>query len=203
MSKLFRYYGLRVPKGHYIFREGDEADSMYMIHQGMVKISKTIGNLEKRIQILNEGEFVGEMAIINSLPRSADAIALEDCELIKMDRESFDGTIKKNRQFAQSFISFLSERLRDTTEQLTRYYDSDHRQRIHCEILKEILRKGKKDSSGKWQLMEMDSFIENYNTTRAFDHTDVMPFIEELSRNGQITLKTDQKGKRWIAFKLY
>jgi CRP-like cAMP-binding protein len=104
MSKLFRYFGIHVPKGEYLFREGDEADTLYLIHKGSVKISKSVGNLEKRIQVLREGEFVGEMAVINSLPRSADAVALEDCDLIKMDRVSFDSTIEKNRQFALSFI---------------------------------------------------------------------------------------------------
>ncbi len=80
--------------------------------------------------MLREGEFVGEMAVINSLPRSADAVALEDCELIKMDRVSFDNTIEKNKQFALSFISFLSVRLRDTTDQLAEYYDRNHHRRF-------------------------------------------------------------------------
>jgi CRP-like cAMP-binding protein len=199
MSKLFRYFGIRVSKGEYIFREGDEADTLYLIHKGSVKISKSVGNLEKRIQVLREGEFVGEMAVINSLPRSADAVALEDCELIKMDRVSFDSTIEKNKQFALSFISFLSVRLRDTTDQLAEYYDRNHHLEVLNELLMEIIRNGRKDQSGKWQLVKLDDFVGHYNMIHRVDHVDIMAMIDELVRRDEVRLKTDQARKTWIA----
>src|SRR4030042_430857 len=82
MSKLVKYFGVSFKKGDYIFREGDLADVMYMIHKGKVQISKGTGTFNEKIRILGEGEFIGEMAVINSKPRSASAVAVENCVLI-------------------------------------------------------------------------------------------------------------------------
>ncbi|MCP4136346.1 MAG: cyclic nucleotide-binding domain-containing protein [bacterium] len=119
MSKLFDHYGSTYKKGDYIFREGDSANYLYMIHEGRVQITKKAGGMEKEINILEEGEFFGEMAIINFKPRSANARAVIDCKLIRMDRESFYNSVKDNNQFAVTVIQYLSDRLRETDEELT------------------------------------------------------------------------------------
>ncbi len=202
MSKLFKYFGVIIKEGEYIFREGDEADCMYLIHRGRVKISKSRGNVEKRIQILEDGEFVGEMAIINSLPRSADALALEECELIRMDRASYSTTIEKNRQFALSFIQFLSKRLRDTTDQLTLLSEKERSRKVFVEIVKDMMIQGKQDKNGKWQLLKLQPFIERYNRTHLIDQEDIMAVLDELIHEDQIRLKTDQNQQTWIALPL-
>ncbi len=202
MSKLFKYFGIIVKEGEYIFREGDEADCMYLIHSGKIKISKSRGNVEKRIQILKEGEFVGEMAIINTLPRSADALALEECQLIRMDRMSYETTIQKNRQFALSFIQFLSQRLRDTTEQLTTLSEKDRVQKVFIEIIRDMMVHGKQDKNGKWQLLKLQPFIERYNKTHLIDQEDIMGVLDEMMKNEQIRLKSDQNQQTWIALPL-
>lgn len=199
MSKLFKYFGINVKEGEYIFREGDEADCMYLIHKGRIKISKSRGNVEKRIQILEEGEFVGEMAIINSLPRSADAVALEESDLIRMDRVSYDNTIEKNRQFALSFIQFLSKRLRDTTDQLSSLHEENRAQKMFIAILQEILLYGKKDQKGKWHLVQMQPFIERYSQGDLIDQEDIMTVLDELIKKERIKLKTDSNRQTWIA----
>ncbi|MBP6993261.1 MAG: cyclic nucleotide-binding domain-containing protein [Spirochaetes bacterium] len=72
-----------------MFRENDPADVMYMIHKGKVLISKGADSFDEIIQVL------GEMAVINEMPRSASGVALEDCLLIKMDRVSFPSCERK------------------------------------------------------------------------------------------------------------
>ncbi|HPV43838.1 MAG TPA: cyclic nucleotide-binding domain-containing protein, partial [Spirochaetota bacterium] len=131
MSKLVKYFGVNFKKGDYIFREGEAADVMYMIHKGKVQISKGMGTFDEKIRILGEGEFIGEMAVINSMPRSANALAVEDCVLIKMDRESFDKTVQKNHEFSVSVIQLLSDRLRETDEMLMVYAKNDRVQRLY------------------------------------------------------------------------
>lgn len=199
MSKLFKYFGIVVNEGDRIFREGDEADCMYLIHKGRIKISKSRGNVEKRIQILEEGEFVGEMAIINSLPRSADAVALEETHLIRMDRVSYDNTIEKNRQFALSFIQFLSKRLRDTTDQLSFLSEQDRVQKMFIEILQDMMENGKQDQKGKWRLLRLQPFIDRYNKSSFIDQEDIMSILDELIKDERIKLKTDSTGQTWIA----
>ena len=134
MSKLFDYYGIKIDKGEYIFREGDDASFLYMIHKGQVEISKSKGDRKEVLQVLKEGEFLGEMAIIDSLPRSADAMALEDCELIRMDDESFDSSIKDNHTFALSVIHCLSDRLRQTSNAVTVVSENSKIQLLQIEL---------------------------------------------------------------------
>ncbi len=200
MSRLYRNYGIFVPQGEYVFSEGDEADVLYLIHKGKVKITKHSGGTEKLVQILEEGEFVGEMAIINSLPRSADAVAIVDCQLIKMDRESFYRTIEKNRQFAKSVIEFLSTRLRDTTDQLAFFSERDETNNLYIDILAEMISKGKTDGSGAWVLLKLDDFLGS-GRAGGIDRSAVMTTINSLIVNGKIKLKTDKNNRTWLAVK--
>ena len=66
----------KLPSGEVIFREGDPADRMFVVLSGKVRISKQIpGAGEEALAILERGDYFGEMALIDSLPRSADARA--------------------------------------------------------------------------------------------------------------------------------
>ena len=118
MSKLLQQYGKTFRKGEYLFREGDRADYAYMIHKGSIDINKMVGDKLKRISTLGEGEFVGEMALISGGTRSANAVAAEDCECIRMDRVSFENLLKENHLFAIQVVKMLSRRLYDTDRAL-------------------------------------------------------------------------------------
>ena len=199
MSKLVKYYGVNFKQGDYIFREGDAADVMYMIHRGRVQISKGLGSFDENIRILGEGEFVGEMAIINVKPRSASAVAMEDCILIKMDRESFNETIKKNHEFSVSVIQFLSERLRETDELLMKYANQERIGRLLAEILLEMLGSGKRDASGHWSLLNMESFQKDAARHLDWSRDYIRTVLAELIDSNRITIKKDRSGAEWIA----
>jgi CRP-like cAMP-binding protein len=202
MSKLVKYFGVSFKKGDYIFREGDPADVMYMIHKGKVQISKGIGTFDEKIRVLEEGEFIGEMAVINSKPRSASAIAVENCVLIKMDRESFEETVAKNHEFSVSVIRLLSERLRETDELLMVYAKEDRIQKLHTLILSEMLTAGKRDGSGRWRLLNKDSFVDMAAERLKWDRNNVMSVIAELIAMDRIKLKEDRQGSGWLAFEI-
>jgi CRP/FNR family cyclic AMP-dependent transcriptional regulator len=202
MSKLVKYFGVSFKKGDYIFREGDAADVMYMIHKGKVQISKGTGTFNEKIRVLGEGEFIGEMAVINSMPRSASAVAVENCVLIKMDRESFDETVMKNHEFSVSVIRLLSERLRETDELLMVYAKEDRIQKLYTLILSEMLSAGKRDGSGRWRLLNKDSFADLAAERLKWDRSYVMSVIAELIAMDKIQLKEDRQGSGWLAVKI-
>jgi CRP-like cAMP-binding protein len=202
MSKLVRYFGVHFKKGDYVFREGEAADVMYMIHKGRVQISKGHGSFDENIRVLEEGEFIGEMAVINSMPRSASAVAMEDCILIKMDRDSFNETIRKNHEFSVSVIQLLSERLRETDELLMGYAKQDRIRKLHVEILAQMLTGGKRDSSGKWSLLNMERFLQHATRDLAWSREFVRTVVAELIDCGRMTIKKDRAGAEWIAVPL-
>lgn len=202
MSKLVKYFGVNFKQGDYIFREGDAADVMYMIHKGRVQISKGLGSYDEKIRILGEGEFIGEMAVINDKPRSASAVAVNDCVLIKMDRDSFNETIKNNHEFSVSVIQLLSERLRETDELLMKYANQERIGRLFAEILLQMLASGKRDAAGRWSLLNMGSFqrdaARNLNWSRDYFRT----VLAELIEGKRIMIKKDRSGEEWIAIPL-
>jgi CRP/FNR family cyclic AMP-dependent transcriptional regulator len=65
-----------------IFFEHEPGDSFYLIQSGQVKIVRIMGDIEKILDILNPGEFFGEMAILEETARSASAITLDSCSVL-------------------------------------------------------------------------------------------------------------------------
>jgi uncharacterized membrane protein len=110
-----------VTSGTAIFRAGDTDDSLCLIESGRVRISMTDED-DKRVVLaeLAEGDFFGEMALIDGKPRSADAIAIEDARLAVLSREDFLSFVRGNPDVAVEMISAVSHRLRRTDELLRR-----------------------------------------------------------------------------------
>ncbi len=107
-----------VPKGQIIFREGEIGTDMFIIQKGKVRIYKDVDGYDQTLAVFEKGDFFGEMAILEGLPRTATAEAEEDCELIKINSANFVTMIKANPEIAIRIMRKLSLRLRETTEQL-------------------------------------------------------------------------------------
>ncbi len=106
-------------KGEALFRKGDEGNSLYIVKSGRIKIvlPSDAGD-EVSPAILSEGDFFGEMALLDGMPRSADAIALEPTELFALNRSDFFSFLLNNEKAIQSIFSNLSMRLRRTDDLL-------------------------------------------------------------------------------------
>ena len=106
-------------KGEALFRKGDEGTSLYIVKSGSVKIvlPSDLGD-EVAPAILSEGDCFGEMALLDGMPRSADAVALEPSELLALNQKNFLAFLKGNETAIQSILSYLSMRLRKTDDLL-------------------------------------------------------------------------------------
>jgi len=108
-----------VPNGAALFRAGDQGDAMYLIESGRVRI--TISDDDQKEIVLAElaqGDFFGEMAIIDGKQRSADATVAEDARLAVLSRENFLGFIHDNPKVALEMLSASFARLRRTDKLL-------------------------------------------------------------------------------------
>ncbi len=103
-------------KGEIIFSEGDTGNEMYLIKSGNVRIYKLTGRIQHTLAVLKEGNFFGEMAILDQSPRSASAEASTDVELVIFDKEAFISNIRKN-PFIEFVVNELISRLRVTSNQ--------------------------------------------------------------------------------------
>ena len=86
----------KLADGEVLFREGERGDVMYLIREGKIKITKGGDDDEKVLAVLKEGDFFGEMAIIDGSPRSASAIAATPASLLVIDKETFKSKIREN-----------------------------------------------------------------------------------------------------------
>jgi len=113
----------KVGKNEFIFREGDLGDAFYLIVTGSVRISTLVPGVgEEALTILREGEYFGEMALIDDAPRSASAIANDDTMLLCIGKDDFRKLLERQTDIAYKllwiFTKTLSARLRKTDEQL-------------------------------------------------------------------------------------
>lgn len=99
--------------GAYVFREGDPGSEMFIIQEGQVEILKDIGGQAIRVALLDEGDFFGEMSILEDLPRVASARAVGPCVLLSIDSSTFDQMARHNPEIPVRMLRKLSRRLRD------------------------------------------------------------------------------------------
>ena len=108
-------------KGTEIIKEGTLSDCAYIIESGRVQVSKTLSNGEAQvIGILEENDIFGEMSLIDSFPRSATVLALEDCTISVMTQEIFNSLSKHNPKALMPILKVLVSRLRKVLNILER-----------------------------------------------------------------------------------
>ena len=98
-----------------IFNEGDHGDSLYIIISG--KVSVTRGG--KSIAMLEQGNCIGEMSLLDQEPRSAGALAIEDSILLKIDQEGFYELMSSNPDIMKQIVMMLTRRVREMNKKLT------------------------------------------------------------------------------------
>jgi CRP/FNR family transcriptional regulator, cyclic AMP receptor protein len=108
----------RVPAGRIIFRKGDAPDSCcYLILKGAVKVSlPTRSGQETLLAVLGRGDVVGEMALLDLLPRSATVTALKACELCQLTTATLEWLAREDFAIYRHLLSALSARVRAGNE---------------------------------------------------------------------------------------
>ena len=107
----------RVQAGAVVFREGDAPDGCYLILKGAVKVCVCEPDGQQSLlAILGQGDVVGEMALLDRLPRSATVTALKGCELCHLNTAVFDRLAQTDIAVYRQLLLVLSARLRAGNE---------------------------------------------------------------------------------------
>jgi CRP/FNR family transcriptional regulator/CRP/FNR family cyclic AMP-dependent transcriptional regulator len=105
--------------GEAIFHRDDPGQMLYIIKEGKVKICLiSPDGQEISLVVFGKGEYFGEFSLLDGLPRSADAIALEKVECYTLQRADFHNVIMKKPRIAIQVMEVLCERLRKTDQQV-------------------------------------------------------------------------------------
>jgi CRP/FNR family transcriptional regulator, cyclic AMP receptor protein len=108
-----------VRRGTTIFAKGDPATALMAVLWGSVKISvPTSGGHDAVLNIIDPGQVFGEIALLDGQPRTADAVAMTDCELMVIARRDFIPFLRSEPDVALKLIESLCARIRRTSEQV-------------------------------------------------------------------------------------
>jgi CRP-like cAMP-binding protein len=106
---------VRLAAGNTLFLAGDSDDDCYRIEDGLLKVTMVSHSGDERIlAFVGRGDIVGELSIIDGLPRSASVVAVRDATLSCLSRTAFETFAKKNPELYKSLVELLAKRLRGT-----------------------------------------------------------------------------------------
>src|SRR5205085_7860564 len=92
------------PAGERIFAQGELGTEMFIIQDGVVEIVKEISGETHLLSTLEKGDFFGEMAVLDDVPRSADAVARTEVRLLVINGARFDEMLRRNPEIAVRII---------------------------------------------------------------------------------------------------
>jgi len=101
-------------KGEMLFEEGDQGDVMYLIDSGEIEILKSSAQRQVLLNVLNPGDVVGEMALLDESPRMAGARAGSPTTLLAISKATFDDLLDQSPSAARSMFDIVISRLRST-----------------------------------------------------------------------------------------
>lgn len=105
--------------GYVLFLAGDAGDSAYLIGDGLIRLTlATAAGRELNVRMATAGDLIGEIAILDSGPRSADAVAVTDVTAYSISASALAGLFTEWPNIARSIIALLCKRLRTTTAQM-------------------------------------------------------------------------------------
>ena len=114
----FQNFMVRYGGNERIFTEGDLGTTMYIVQSGKIRLFRVVDGQKRVHGMMEKGDFFGEMSILEGLPRTISAEAVEDAELIEINSMTFDKMIKGNIEIAIRMLRKLSIRLRETERRL-------------------------------------------------------------------------------------
>ena len=179
------------PKNKTIVEEGAPGDYMYIIVEGRVKVTKLSGDgREKILELLDVGDFFGEMSLFDEAPRSASVKGLSQVRILALARNDFLRLLARSPDLALSVIQELTRRLRQVDEQAS----SLSFQRVKARTMGLLVRMAK-DESGQ----------EGRRKTPVLTHQQIADMIgtsRETVTRAIKGLKTDgwleQEGKHYL-----
>ena len=103
-------------KGDVIIKQGTIGDCLYIIQQGSVEVIIESEEGDKKVAVLTEKDFFGEMGLFGKDVRSCTVRAIDDVKVLTIDKRNFYKTIQNDPSLAFNLLEKMSKRLKDTNK---------------------------------------------------------------------------------------
>jgi CRP-like cAMP-binding protein len=111
--------------GDIVFAEGDKGTEMFIVQEGKVVVTRKVAGADVFLATLERGDFFGEMALLESLPRSATCRALGNTRLLAIRSGELLMKIRRDPTFAVEMLQHMSRRIRYLDEQIAEAMESE------------------------------------------------------------------------------
>lgn len=175
-------------KGQMILRQGDEGNSLFVIVAGRVRIfTLSPDGYELSVSIVDQGNFFGEMALLDGEPRSANVEAMQRTEVLVLHRQAFRNHLLSNPIAAIHVIETLSQRLRHTTESAEELVSLTVPQRVVRKLLDLVERYGVQQRDGV--LIDLDLSQEAFASLAGTTRESANRVLSRLREQGVVQIE--------------
>lgn len=191
-SKISGGIGRRLlyKQGERIFSEGQPGKEMYVVESGRIKIFLTAQDRELTLAILKKGDFFGEMALLEDLPRSASAAAVETTRLIAIGKGDFKFLIQEHPEIAMKVLGRFSTRLRDADNLINLLLLGDVTGCVIHELVKQVVViYGSEDNIPKECVIPLS--MQQLSESTGLDIEPIEQVMSELKRSGLASVEDD------------
>lgn len=115
----------KIERDHYLFREGDPPDAMYVIKSGKFAVVKTKQTSEIVLAEIGPGAMVGEMAFFDNKPRSASVKALKDSEVIALPYKALHSQFASFPEWCKAIMRTVNDHLRNANQRIKQLEKND------------------------------------------------------------------------------
>jgi len=194
----------RLKAGETLFQIGDIGDGCYRLEIGVLKVSLISPQIKERIiSILTAGTIVGDLALIDGLPRSAAVSALIDCELSFLSRVAFERLARDHPEIYRYFVNVLAARLREADDTIASLAFLPIKGRVARALLSLAENLGKEMDSGQILIsrtinqedIAAMAGVARENTSRILSEWERMGLVTKLSDSYRIDDKAKLKGE--------
>lgn len=207
-SDLTRTY----PKSAMIFSEYQTGAEMFIIQEGVVRIARVVDGAEITLALLHKGDMFGEMSLLENKPRSACAIAHENCKLMTVNRANFDQMVSSQAQLIARLTTTFADRLWSMYRQLVNTQMRDLREKmidmiaLQLEVKKVAASKGIPYLTGytpeeiadlcsipQEQLAQAESLLDRDQLVRVIEGKITVPDVNELIKQAAFYRKQNSR----------
>lgn len=195
----------KVVKDTYLFREGDAPDAMYIIKSGGFAITKTKGTSEIVLAEIQSGAMVGEMAIFDKKPRSANVKATKDSEVVALPYEALEKQLDALPVWIKAIMKTLNENLREANKKIRLLENSNpDTERYPPHVINKLLsiinlvghKYGQKNENGPGILVPANR-LRNFTIQIFQEPTNKMESMQQaLQQMGYFTIEDLGEGKK-------
>lgn len=187
VETMVKHFGKAFKKGEHVFFEGDPGNEFYLIHEGEVRIYKTIKNRERTLFIMKKDDFFGEVAALTGTTRTASAVVLTETTLIVIPISLMEKVTDNSPEVAIRLLKRMAWRLKSADDLVAILMEGDPEVRAVLGIIRLLENEGHDVPEGVAFKLDVDDFSAQIEV----EATRIREVVDQLARKGILEFGRD------------